>query len=1180
MINTKSVIMMLFIFAGLVSHAALVVDLDFESHALDEVLGTDVSKYDYTSDQVFVEGTNVANNTLAFRHGSQTDYHIKSQLGHGKVLYVTGADTLSNTDRGSYLLKMDFTDGSTNADIRVSWSFDILGFDNDADFDGSNWTVIVNTGNNSQNINVSDSWFNVGVNSVLGQTFDVSTTSWTTITGSVDIANGTAGTRGGIQISGTSGGWISANKGLYSLDNILVDVSPIPGTENFPPAFLADPVSGPDATEYVPYSGTISGTASDPEGDPLVYTKTGGPAWLHIGADGLLSGAPGGGNPGVNHFTVQVADDHGGLDTALLEIMVTAGSSRVAFQDDFSTGSGTLGTINGWTEQGPESKNYNVSGSGMLVVQDDNGNEKGNGAHAGYFDNLYADLGGSVSLPNVGDWIQLSVDFDVFTGSYGGATVADDTAGLRISLTESGLSTNAGFGIYIGTGTATSHSYEEMKGAASSQATINSALTGVDIPEDSALKNVTLLFTRVESGVVLSGSLAGNALMTATNSNAAIMDNLFNRLTFSVASRDHGLMIDNVAVTVPATSSLWNQYVVAKGNGTEPILPDFSFAGYRHGQEPVPTVAWPVFDVTHYGAAPDDGLSDKAAIQAAIAAAEANGSGIIFFPPGRFEINKPETPWVNDIIYVEGSRIVFRGSGRGAGGTELYGERHMNPTNPENLWTCPKMIQFKGYGDRTSTQSAVTADSSRETFSVTVADGSKFGAGLWIQLTRDDNFPAAVAEAVAPYTVDPAWTSIINDGVQVRELHQIVEISGNLITFKEPIHSDVTSSGNWSVVLYDPLEEVGVEDIAFTGGWVSNFVHHASYFDDSGWSALSFGNVVNSWIRNCRFTDWSACVSVGGSANVTVSDLKLDGNKGHNALTFNNSSHCLAFNIDDTAGHHHACGVAGRCSGNVFHKCDYSDDTCYESHASQPRCTLFDNITGGWKYGRWGGAVQNQPNHLRHLVFWNYENIGAGEPGQFEFMRSGSVYGRIIMPYVVGFHGNPQAFDTSMIEVLESNGSAVKPDSLYEAQYQLRTGKTFPQLQFGEWAGGHGLSGAESEAAADPDADYRDNLFEYAVGGIPTPGTNCPCELPRFGIIYDGGFQSLEYVYQRRRNADKLGLAYSVEVNADLMTNNWSGIGVIETGSALINDGFETVTNRVPMVGATNNFMRLRINMD
>ena len=862
---------------------------------------------------------------------------------------------------------------------------------------------------------------------------------------------------------------------------------------------------------------------------------------------------------------------------ALLPPQVEAG--RILFADDFSTGLGTLGSINGWTDGGPEDKDYNVGGSGMLVVQDANGDEKGTGPHAGFFDNLFADIGSSVQLLTEGDWIRLSMDFEVFPGSYGGASVADSTAGLRISFTESGSSTDAGYGLYIATGSATTHTFREMKGPASSQSTIGNALTGVDLPENAGLQNLTVLLTHVGTGVRLEGSLAGNALTTRTNTNVDILDNQFDTIGVSVAAYDHGVRIDNVTVEVPDTSSLWNQFVYARTNGLEPILPDFSYAGYHCGDDPLPTVSWTVFDVTSYGAVPDDSLSDKAAINSAIAAAEANGSGIILFPPGRFRINEPVTPWVNDPIVVQGSRIVFRGSGRGPGGTELFMNRHMDPTDPAKLWSAPKMIQLKGNGTVWGTSSSVVADTPRESHTLTVANGSTFQVGEWIRLRRQDTSAAAVAEAVAPYTVDVSWTSIINDGVVVEDVHQIDAINGNDITFKTPIHHDVLSSGNWSAILFDPLEEVGVEQIAFTGNWTSNFVHHGSFYDDSGWGALSYSSTVNSWIRQCRFTDWSVCMGLGFCSGVTVRDIKLDGNKGHSAITVQDSSNCFVGMVDDTAGHHHACGVGRRSSGNVFWKSEYRDDTCFESHASQPRNTLFDNMTGGWKYGRWGGAQGNQPNHLERLIFWNYENTGSGEPGLFEFMRSASVFGRIIMPYVVGFHGNPQSFDTSQIAVLESNGTAVEPASLYEAQYQLRTGKPFTELLYAEWAAGHGLTGADSELTADPDADFRANLYEYGVGGFPAAGTNHPGEESTFRWIADGSFTGMELVYSRRRNADPLGLTYTVESTSDLRNPTWPSEDVAETGASVINETFESVTNRAPALAAPQAFLRLNIHL-
>ncbi|UJF20129.1 DUF4955 domain-containing protein [Vibrio sp. SS-MA-C1-2] len=111
-------------------------------------------------------------------------------------------------------------------------------------------------------------------------------------------------------------------------------------------------------------------------------------------------------------------------------------------------------------------------------------------------------------------------------------------------------------------------------------------------------------------------------------------------------------------------------------------------------------------------------------------------------------------------------------------------------------------------------------------------------------------------------------------------------------------------------------------------------------------------------------------------------------------------------------------------------------------------------------YGRWGASSSNQPNHLQGLTFWN--PVNTGEPmEQFMFMKDDGIYGRVIMPYIIGMTGNeitfaPQAnYVEKMIEngtaaytsvpsqdklqaYVESNGQPVFPQSLYQAQVELR----------------------------------------------------------------------------------------------------------------------------------------------
>ena len=82
-------------------------------------------------------------------------------------------------------------------------------------------------------------------------------------------------------------------------------------------------------------------------------------------------------------------------------------------------------------------------------------------------------------------------------------------------------------------------------------------------------------------------------------------------------------------------SALFDDWVQAQQQDSEPILPNFGFAGYHYGEAGIPSPSHSIFDVTQYGAIPNDNISDKTAVMAAISAAETNGSGIVFFSSWR-----------------------------------------------------------------------------------------------------------------------------------------------------------------------------------------------------------------------------------------------------------------------------------------------------------------------------------------------------------------------------------------------------------------------------------------------------------------------------------------------------------------------------------------------------------------
>ena len=111
--------------------------------------------------------------------------------------------------------------------------------------------------------------------------------------------------------------------------------------------------------------------------------------------------------------------------------------------------------------------------------------------------------------------------------------------------------------------------------------------------------------------------------------------------------------------------------ILQQQDGTPSVyLPDFSYAGYDYGLSPLPQIDTAI-DVADFGAIPDDGIDDSAALKAALAAAHAADGPIrVQLGAGRYQLT--------EILWIERSGIVLAGTGSGKGGTELFMPRPLN----------------------------------------------------------------------------------------------------------------------------------------------------------------------------------------------------------------------------------------------------------------------------------------------------------------------------------------------------------------------------------------------------------------------------------------------------------------------------------------------------------------------
>lgn len=94
-------------------------------------------------------------------------------------------------------------------------------------------------------------------------------------------------------------------------------------------------------------------------------------------------------------------------------------------------------------------------------------------------------------------------------------------------------------------------------------------------------------------------------------------------------------------------------YSVSHPDYMEPLLlQDYSYAGYHHGEKPIPDISANIIEVV---AATDGSMDASEAIQKAIDRAVAGNGGVVYLPAGLYRIDRP--------LRIQGSNIVLRGAG-------------------------------------------------------------------------------------------------------------------------------------------------------------------------------------------------------------------------------------------------------------------------------------------------------------------------------------------------------------------------------------------------------------------------------------------------------------------------------------------------------------------------------------
>lgn len=565
----------------------------------------------------------------------------------------------------------------------------------------------------------------------------------------------------------------------------------------------------------------------------------------------------------------------------------------------------------------------------------------------------------------------------------------------------------------------------------------------------------------------------------------------------------------NMDASASTSANAWKKFMM---KAEDNVLLDFSYAGYMHGEVAPPDVMidfdtpltdaagnkyyngyltggaqgsaiYKVYNIEDYGANGNDEVSDRPALIKILKEAmgckektdEDGGktlryhiggdkaNAIIYFPVGKYILRGGDDAETVETLRLTMGNIIFKGAGRNKTTIEMAVKN--NATDPSKMWSTPNLIEFKHNSDLKE-PTAVTGDAEKGTFSIEVASTSGIKAGDWVCVSLKNNDPALVAEELAPHSLSSNWTELKDNGVQIYDYHQVKHISGNTLTFYEPIMRKIEAKWEWKVNQYPHYENVGVEDLTFLGHSKDDFRHHGSADDDGAFKPIQMIRLTNSWMRRVNFESVSEAHSFVSCANVSAYDIEISGNRGHSAIRSQASSRVFIGKVYDHsdgfiatnaggnqlgermegAGQYHGCGVSKQSMGAVIWNVRWGDDSCFESHATQPRATLIDRCQGGFVAWREGGDINQLPNHLNDLTIWNMQATKVvydpGWNGKWIWWDDNNQWWKNLPPVIVGWSGETVSFDTSenQIKYFESLNAPVSPNSLYEAQLKLRLG--------------------------------------------------------------------------------------------------------------------------------------------
>ncbi len=476
------------------------------------------------------------------------------------------------------------------------------------------------------------------------------------------------------------------------------------------------------------------------------------------------------------------------------------------------------------------------------------------------------------------------------------------------------------------------------------------------------------------------------------------------------------------------TSALWGES--GERWSPESRLPDFSFAGYRSGEAPIPTP--PVKgNVRDFGAKGDGVADDTAAFVQAI---EALDGGALLVPEGRYKIT--------EILYIRKGGVVLRGAGPDR--TTLLFPRGMEEIKPNtgattggrptsNYSWSGGLIWVEGKPTGANLGN-VRNRAARGTHVIEMETPAAVKAGQKVEILQEDDGGKSLLEHL--YAGQTGDTSKITR-TRTSFVSRVLSVDGARLRLERPLRTDIDPAWKARVRVFQPsVTEVGIENLTF------EFPNkpYEGHFTEVGYNPFTFLNAADCWARNLRIVNADSGPFLKGNF-ITVEKVVYEsartpdksGNQGHHGFTLGDDT--LFQDFDFRLRFVHDISVENGSAGSVAAR-GKGVDLCFDNHKRFPHSNLFTDINigaGTRMYSSGGGAALG-----RHSAAWTtFWNIRASRPQKWPSTN----YGPDRMNLVGVVSNELPMLDREKRWFEPIPPARLQPQNLYEAQRNRRLKK-------------------------------------------------------------------------------------------------------------------------------------------